>query len=103
MARRPSAPSPEPRDDLPPLSVEDAVRESLADLPEVAPAHVALVATALTLARKLDEGAGLATAAVARELRCVLDVLTKTEGDDDDELSDFVSRLSAPVGNAPFS
>lgn len=104
MGRRPAAPPPEPDPDLPALSVEAAVRESLAGIPEVAPAHAALVATALTLARKLDEGAGLATAAVSRELRSTLDVLTKQEGDDDDDaLSDFVSRLSAPMGNPALS
>lgn len=89
--------------DLPELSVEAAVRTTVADLPEEAPAHVSLVALALTLARKLDEGAGLATAAVARELRSTLDVLTRTEGDDDDELADFVSRLSAPMGDPAIS
>jgi hypothetical protein len=103
VARRPPAdPAPE-RDDLPALSVEAAVRETVADLPPTSPAHAALVATALTLARKLDEGAGLATAAVARELRSTLDVLTKTEGDDDDELAGFVNSLSSPMGNPPFS
>lgn len=102
MARKPAR-EPEPRPDLPPLSVEDAVRESVEGLPETSPAHAALVATALTLARKLDDGAGLATAAVARELRSVLDVLTKTEGGDDDDLNAFVSGLSSPLGNPAFS
>jgi hypothetical protein len=104
MARKPAAPPPEPDPDLPELSVEAAVRETVEDLDQVTPAHVALVATALTLARKLDEGAGLATAAVARELRAVLDVLTKTEGDDaDDALNDFVNSLSSPLGHHPLS
>jgi hypothetical protein len=63
--------------------------------------HAVLVATALTLARKLDEGAGLATAAVARELRCTVEAITKAGQVDDDELDDFVSRLSNP-GKTPF-
>jgi hypothetical protein len=85
------------------LSVENAVREVLSELPETSPAHGILVATALTLARKLDEGAGLATAAVARELRVTVDVITQSGGDDDDDaLSDFVSRLSSPTGVGPF-
>lgn len=97
------APAQPPVVDLPDLSVEAAVRETVADLPEEAPAHASLVALALTLARKLDEGAGLATAAVARELRSTLDVLTKTEGDGDDELSDFVASLSSPLGHSPVT
>ncbi len=104
MARRRPAPPPEPDPDLPALSVEAAVRETVADLPEESLAHASLVALALTLARKLDEGAGLATAAVARELRSTLDVLTKQEGgDDDDALNDFVSSLSTPLGHPTLS
>lgn len=96
------------RDDLagdsPELSVEVAVRNTLDGLPELTPAHVALVSLALTLARKLDEGAGLATAAVGRELRATLDVLTKGDGDDsDDEFAGFIASLSSPLGQPPFS
>lgn len=90
--------------DVLPLSVEDSVRATLAELPETSPAHAILVATALTLARKLDEGAGLATAAVARELRVTVDVITKRDdGGEDDELTDFVSRLSSPMGDPSYS
>jgi hypothetical protein len=91
-------------DGLQPLSVEAAVRENLADAPPNSPAHVALIATAITLARKLDEGAGMATAAVAKELRATLDVILRG-ADDDDGLDNFVNGLGlpSPLGNSPFS
>lgn len=91
--------------ELPPLSVEAAVRENLADAPQYSPAHVALIATAITLARKLDEGAGMATAAVAKELRATLDAILRGADDDDDGLDNFVNGLGlpAPMGNSPFS
>jgi hypothetical protein len=97
--------APELRDELPPLSVETAVRENLADAPQNSPAHVALIATAITLARKLDEGAGMATAAVAKELRATLDAILKGADDDDDGLDSFVNGLGlpSPMGNSPFS
>jgi hypothetical protein len=53
----------------------------------------ALAETAFNLARALDQGAGLATAAIARELRATLTELAKM-GVDDDDLDD---RLSTPV------
>lgn len=92
-------------DDRPSLSVEDEVRATLADAPEVSVAHRALVATALTLARKLDDGAGMATAAVAKELRATLDAILKEADDDDDGLDSFVNGLGlpAPMGHSPFS
>lgn len=87
-------------DDRPELSVEAAVGSVLADAPMISPAHDALVAIALTLARKLDDGAGMATAAVASELRQTLDDLLKEADDgDDDGLSGFLAGLSAPVGD----
>lgn len=83
------------------LSVEAAVAHTLDGAPEIAPAHTALVAIALTLARKLDDGAGMATAAVAAELRNTLDDLLKGAEDDDDALSGFLAGLSSPVGDRP--
>lgn len=101
MARRAPART---KTDPPELSVEAAVRENLAGVDATSPVHVALVATALTLARKLDEGAGLATAAVARELRATLDALTKGGDDDDDDgFADLVAGLRSPVGYSTFS
>lgn len=92
-------------DDRPSLSVEAEVRAALADVPEIRPGHRALVATALTLARKLDDGAGMATAAVAKELRATLDAILKEADDDDDGLDSFVNGLGlpAPLGNSPLS
>lgn len=83
----------------PPLCVEDAVRANLDGAPVLVPTHGALVAVAFVLARKLDEGAGMATAAVARELRETLDVLLGGPSDDDDGLSAFVDSLRTPMGD----
>jgi hypothetical protein len=54
----------------------------------------ALAEMAYRLARTLDEGAGLAVAAVNRELRANLVELARMGVPDDDDLED---RLSAPV------
>lgn len=78
------------------VSVVDAVRATVAGAVEVHPAHESLVAIALTLAQKLDKDAGMATAAVATELRATLDDIMR-EADDDDELNGFLAGLSAPV------
>jgi hypothetical protein len=90
--RKRSRPAPELAQELPPLSVEAAVRENVADAPPTSPAHVALIATAITLARKLDEGAGL-------------DAILRGAEDDDDGLDNFVNGLGlpSPMGNSPFS
>jgi hypothetical protein len=56
---------------------------------------------AIHLAKALDDGAGLSTAAVARELRATLTVLAKPkETDDGDALGDFLSGLLTPVEHA---
>lgn len=104
MTRRNPPQSVTERDDeRPSLSVEDAVRATLADAPETSIAHRALVATALTLARKLDDGAGMATAAVAKELRATLDAILREASDDDDGLDSFVNGLGLPTsGVSPF-
>ena len=98
-------PAPELNGALPPLSVEAAVRENLAGAAANNPGHVALIATAITLARKLDEGAGMATAAVAKELRATLDAILRGAAEEDDGLDSFVNGLGlpAPVGHSPFS
>jgi phytoene/squalene synthetase len=49
----------------------------------------ALVALARTLARTLDEGAGLAVAAVSREYRQTLDALTPEDADDDGPIAEW--------------
>lgn len=85
------------------LSVEEDVRSTLSGAAEVTPAHRALVAVALTLARKLDEDAGMATAAVARELRLTLDAILGGPDDDDDGFAAFVDGLRAPMGDSTLS
>src|SRR5690606_27091584 len=86
------------------LSVEAEVRAQLENAPEIHPAHRALVATAITLARKLDEGAGMATAAVSKELRATLDAILKAGEGAEDELDAFVNSLGTPsMGPSLFS
>jgi hypothetical protein len=60
------------------------VRKDVAALMTAHPMGEALAEMAYTLARTLDEGAGLATAAVNRELRANLVELAKMGVDDDD-------------------
>ena len=66
-----------------------------AGLDEIGEARAAL---ALNLAATLDAGAGMAAAAVARELRATLTELAPTEedGGDDDPFDRLVADLSAP-------
>jgi hypothetical protein len=81
------------------VSVGEAVRSVVATAERNSPAHDALVAIAYALATKLDEGAGMATAAVAAELRATLSELLAKEGEDD-EYAGFLAGLSSPVGDA---
>jgi hypothetical protein len=74
--------------------VERKVREDIAALMSAHPMGESLAEMAYALARVLDNGAGLATAAVNRELRANLLELSSLAVDDDDELAD---DLSAPV------
>jgi hypothetical protein len=63
------------------------------------PRHDALADTAKVLARTLEAGAGLSTAAVARELRATLADLAPTVKEVS-ALEQLVSRLSAPLGDS---
>lgn len=74
--------------------VETKVRDDVGNLISAHPMGEALAEMAFTLARTLDEGAGLATAAVNRELRANLVELARMGVPDDDDLED---RLSSPV------
>lgn len=78
--------------------VERDTYKTIRDLPRVNPAHDSLAATALVLAKALDDGAGLATAAVARELRATMGALTLTTegGGQDDGFRAFVADLGVP-------
>ena len=74
--------------------VEHRVRQDVAALVSAHPMGEALAELAYTLARALDEGAGMATAAVSRELRAALADLTSMAVSDDDDLD---AQLSTPV------
>lgn len=77
--------------------VEAAVLADLEQI-EIPPGRSGLAAAALTLARKLDTDAGLATAAVARELRATLAALLEEREDEGaDAFDQWISRLSTPV------
>ena len=75
--------------------VERALDTSLESV-TVTPGREVLVASARTLARALDAGAGLSTAAVARELRATIGALTADDGIDDG-LAELVAELSSPA------
>lgn len=55
---------------------------------------------AIVLARALDTGAGMATAAISRELRATLSELEACDAGDTDEFSALLRDLSTPVVNA---
>ena len=73
-----------------------AVRATLKQL-EVNPVTDARGRVALTLAEALDEGVGMATAAVARELRATLAELEGRNSGNSDDLAAFLAELSTPV------
>jgi hypothetical protein len=85
-------------------SNRDAVTSLLASLRQdgVLDTHdEALGRLALTLADALDDGAGMATAAVSKELRATLAVLTRKEVEPDEQDPIFGTDLSAQVRNTP--
>lgn len=76
---------------------EKAVRSTLRQL-EVGVNDDALGRLAITLAKALDADAGMATAAISRELRATLSELEgRYGGTDDDDLGRLLAELSAPV------
>jgi hypothetical protein len=79
--------------------VELATARSIEEIGELPKGLGGLAAAALILARSLDDGAGLATAAVARELRATLLELVKGGAHDDgpDPIAELVRELSKPV------
>lgn len=87
-ARTPPAPEPEMG------PVEATVRSDVEALMTAHPMGESLAEMAFTLARTLDRGAGLAVAAVNRELRANLVELARLGVDGDD---DFEDQLSTPV------
>jgi hypothetical protein len=87
----PPAAPPEPPEIGP---VESKVRSDIEALVTAHPMGEALSEMAFTLARTLDRGAGLAVAAVNRELRANLIELARLGVDGDDDIDD---QLSTPV------
>lgn len=60
--------------------------------------RASLAETAYSLARMLDEGAGMGTASVARELRITLAEIEKGPGHDDDPTAGIIASLGIPDG-----
>ncbi len=90
---------PEPPADVPVLGpVGEATSRRLRELGE---AYSPLGAAAMVLARTLDEGAGLSTAAVVRELRATLKELTPRDGGD--AFQKLMDELSAEVRDSSAS
>lgn len=83
-----------------PGPVEVKVRGDIAALISTHPMGEALAEMSYTLARSLDAGAGLAIAAVNRELRANLVELARLGVADDDDLD---AALSTPVRDDPES
>lgn len=77
-----------------------AVTADIGGMASSGPVSASLAATALILAQTLDDGAGLATAAVARELRATLLALAGTGGGDDGT-EGLLERLSTPIVDGP--
>lgn len=79
---------------------EKAVRVTLRQL-EISVASDARGRLAVTLAKALDGDAGMATAAISRELRATLSELEgRNSGDIDSDLGRFLAGLSSPVGDS---
>ncbi|GIH27625.1 hypothetical protein Aph01nite_59350 [Acrocarpospora phusangensis] len=82
--------------------VESAVRKDLAEIGLEAVMSDSYAEICFNLARKLDNGAGMAQAAVAKELRETLKAIEEAAGDN--ASSDLFARLAAsvptPVRNA---
>ena len=76
---------------------EKAVRTTLRQL-EISVVHDARGRLAVTLAKALDGDAGMATAAISRELRATLSELEgRGNGDTNDDLTKFLAELSTPM------
>ncbi len=93
---RKSDPPPTPDPDLEPGPVECKVASDIEALVSTHPMGEALSAMSLALARTLDQGAGLAVAAVNRELRANLVELSSMADNDDDLDADLSTPLRHP-------
>lgn len=81
--------------------VEAKVREDVGALISSHPMGESLAEMAFTLARTLDDGAGLAVAAVNRELRANLIELSRMGVDGDDDFDDQLGTPTEPDVSAP--
>lgn len=80
--------------------VERATRKSLTALRKdkrLTEDAEGLAAVAVVLAQEIDQNGG--DAAVARELRLILDSIRKRDKQDDDDFDAWTGELSSPVGN----
>lgn len=76
--------------------MEKAVRATLKAL-EVSPVSDARARLAIVLAISLDGDAGMATAAISRELRATLAELESRDDGDTDGFAQLIAELSAPM------
>lgn len=83
-------------EEAPPGPVEAKVRADVEALVTAHPMGEALAEMSFNLARTLDQGAGLAVAAVNRELRANLVELARLGVDGDDDLDDQLSTPDMP-------
>ncbi|WP_245730838.1 helix-turn-helix domain-containing protein [Micromonospora pallida] len=65
--------------------VEDATRQAVQELGDLDGREAPLAAAAYRLARQLDDGAGMATAAVSKELRATLADIWEGQGAEDED------------------
>ncbi len=93
-SKRPPAPKSKPSLG----SVLAAVEADLADLELAGPVDRTLAEAARSLASSLDGDAGMAAAAISRELRAILAELTPKErdGGDQDSLANLLKSLARP-------
>lgn len=80
-----------------PGSIEAQVKRDVQGYGQLHGVAPSLAETAYALARALDEGAGLATAAVARELRATLQAVADASTADDGT-GEVLAGLGSPVG-----
>ncbi|GIH91953.1 hypothetical protein Psi01_25830 [Planobispora siamensis] len=84
--------------------VESQTRADIEALGPLTRVQPSLAETAYTLARALDEGAGLSTAAIARELRSVLTEIAKVVPESrEDTVDDLAARRAARRATAADS
>jgi len=76
--------------------LEMRVRLDIGLLGDLTGIQGSLAETAYALAKQIDEGAGMGTASVARELRLLLSEITKGSASDDDPASGIIAGLGIP-------